>query len=146
MTHTRFSRKPFDKSFNNFVDDVFAEFPVLFKNNGQQTWNNAPANITEKENSYVLEIVAPGFEKTDFKVNLDQQVLTVAVEKKEETKSENEKQIRKEYSYRSFKRSFTLDEKIDAAGINAAYVNGVLTLTLPKKENIKQAAQEIAIS
>ncbi len=146
MTHTRFSRKPFDKSFNNFVDDVFAEFPVLFKNNGQQPWNNAPANITEKENSYVLEIVAPGFEKTDFKVNLDQQVLTVAVEKKEEAKSENEKQIRKEYSYRSFKRSFTLDEKIDAAGINAAYVNGVLTLTLPKKENIKQAAQEIAIS
>ena len=64
---------------------------------------------------------------------------------KEETKNENDKQIRREYSYRSFKRSFTLDEKIDASGIEAKYVNCVLTLNLPKKEVVKASAQEITI-
>ena len=89
--------------------------------------------------------MAPGFEKTDFKVNIDQDILTISAEKQEETKNENDKQIRKEYSYRSFKRSFTLDEKIDASGIEAKYVNGVLTLNLPKKEQVKASAQEITI-
>jgi len=90
-------------------------------------------------------VVAPGFEKTDFKVNLEQNVLTVSAEKKEEGKEENKKQIRKEYNYKSFKRSFTIDEKIDAAGIEAQYVNGILTLNLPKKEIVKESAKEINI-
>jgi HSP20 family protein len=60
-------------------------------------------------------------------------------------KNEGEKEIRREYSYRSFKRSFTLDEKIDAAGIDAKYVNGVLTLNLPKKEEVKSASKDINI-
>ena len=90
-------------------------------------------------------MVAPGFEKADFKINLDQNVLTISGEKKEEVKDESKKQIRKEYSNRSFKRSFTLDEKIEASGIEATYVNGVLTLNLPKKEIVKPAAQEINI-
>src|SRR5690349_15501548 len=83
--------------------------------------------------------------KTDFKVNIDQNILTISVEKKDEKKDESEKQIRKEYGYRSFKRSFTLDEKIDATNIDAKYVNGVLTLNLPKKEIVKPSAQEISI-
>ena len=57
----------------------------------------------------------------------------------------NEKQIRKEYSYRSFKRSFTLDEKTDGSAIDAKYVNGVLTLNLPKKEVVKPSVQQINI-
>ena len=60
-------------------------------------------------------------------------------------KDENGKQIRREYSYRSFKRSFTLDEKINAEGIGAKYQNGVLTLNLPKKEEVKAAVKEITI-
>jgi len=60
-------------------------------------------------------------------------------------KDENEKQIRSEYSYRSFKRSFTLDEKTDGTKIDAKYVNGVLTLNLPKKEEVKPAVKEINI-
>ncbi|MBO9658830.1 MAG: Hsp20/alpha crystallin family protein, partial [Chitinophagaceae bacterium] len=71
--------------------------------------------------------------------------------KKEEVKENAEntekanKQIRREYSFRSFKRSFTLDEKIDAAGIEAKYNNGVLTLNLPKREVVKASAQQINI-
>ena len=60
-------------------------------------------------------------------------------------KNETEKEIRKEYSYRSFKRSFTLDEKIDGNAIEAKYVNGVLTLNLPRKEEVKTASKDISI-
>lgn len=147
MTQVRFSRKPFETTFNSLVDDLFAEMPALFKNgNSQQEWKGfAPVNIRESEKSYNLDVVAPGFEKADFKVSLDQNILTVSAEKKDEVKNEGEKEIRREYSYRSFKRSFTLDEKIDAACIDAKYVNGVLTLNLPKKEEVKSASKDISI-
>jgi HSP20 family protein len=147
MTYTKFNRKPFEGSFNNFVDNLFTELPVFFKNEFNQTIRKdfVPVNVKETEKGYQLEVVAPGFEKSDFKVNLDQNLLTISGEKKNEVK-ENEKQIRKEYSYSSFKRSFTIDEKIDATGIDANYVNGVLILNLPKKEEVKVAATEITIN
>ena len=147
MTYTKFNRKPFEGSFNNFVDNLFTELPVFFKNEFNQTIRKdfVPVNVKETEKSYQLEVVAPGFEKSDFKVNLDQNLLTISGEKKNEVK-ENEKQIRKEYSYSSFKRSFTIDEKIDATSIDANYVNGVLILNLPKKEEVKVAATEITIN
>jgi len=147
MTQVKFSRRPFETSLNNFVDDLLADMPVIFKNGNGQNGNKGfvPVNISETEKNYHLEVIAPGFEKSDFKVNLDQDVLTIAAEKQSESKNENEKEIRKEYSYRSFKRSFTLDEKIDAAGIEAKYVNGILTLNLPKKEEVKSASKEINI-
>src|SRR5690606_40898300 len=104
-----------------------------------------PVNVKETEKSYLLEVVAPGFEKNDFKVNLDQDLLTISAEKNSEAKAENEKQVRREYSFRSFKRSFILDEKIDATNIEASYVNGVLILNLPKKEAVKASATEIVI-
>jgi HSP20 family protein len=151
MTQVKFSRRPFETNFNNLVNDLFADVPVLFKNGSQSQWKGfAPVNIKENDKSYILDVVAPGFEKADFKVNLDQNILTISVEKKNEVKEDsdsyrNEKQISKEYSYQAFKRSFTLDEKIDAAGIDAKYVNGVLTLNLPKKEEVKTASKEISI-
>ena len=147
MTNVKFNSKPFAGTFNNLVDDLFAELPVLFKNdfNNAERKGFVPVNVKETEKGYELEVVAPGFEKTDFKVNLDQNLLTISAEKKDELKNENQKQIRREYSYRSFKRSFTLDEKIDATNIEASYINGVLTLNLPKKEAVKAAATEIVI-
>ena len=83
-------------------------------------------------------------------MNLEENILTISAEKKTEAKNDsgnnrNEKEIRKEYQYKSFQRSFTLDEKIDAAGIEAKYVNGVLTLNLPKKEEVKSASKDISI-
>ena len=149
MTQVKFNSKPFEGTFNNLVDDLFAEFPVLYKN--QQNWKGSvPVNIKETEKNYIIEVVAPGFEKTDFKISLEQQLLTISTEKKNEVKEDsdnnrNEKQIRKEYSYRTFKRSFTLDEKTDGSNIDAKYVNGVLTLNLPKKEEVKPSVQEINI-
>src|SRR5689334_2276122 len=142
MTHVKFNSKPFERNFNNLFEDLFTDMPGLFKNDFNQTIRDgfAPVNVKEYEKNYNIEVVAPGFEKTDFKVNIDQNILTISVEKINEEKDESEKQIRREYSYRSFKRSFTLDEKIDAANIDAKYVNGVLTLNLPKKETVKPSA------
>lgn len=162
MTNVKFNSKPFEGSFNHFVDDLFTELPAFLKNEFNYTERKGfvPVNVKETEKSYLLEVVAPGFEKTDFKVNLDQNLLTISVEKKNDPDSNrekedsdpsinpglrNQKQIRREYSYRSFKRSFTLDEKIDATNIEASYINGVLILNLPKKETVKASATEIII-
>jgi HSP20 family protein len=146
MTYVKFNRQPFEQTFNNFVGDLFSEIPVLYKNGvNQQGKGFVPVNIKENERGYNIEVVAPGFEKPDFKINLDQNILTISAEKKSETTDEKEKQIRTEYKYRSFKRSFTLDEKIDSAAIEATYTNGVLALNLPKKEEVKQSAKEITI-
>ena len=152
MTNVKFNRKPFEGTFNTLVDDLFTELPALFKtdfNNGERK-GFVPVNVKETDKSYQLDVVAPGFEKADFKVTLDQNLLTISAEKKKEETNDsdsyrNEKQIRREYSYSSFKRSFTLDEKIDATNIEASYINGVLTLNLPKKEVVKASATEIVI-
>ena len=104
-----------------------------------------PVNVKETKDAYQLEVVAPGFEKNDFNINLEKNIVTVSAEKKSETENKDEKQIRKEYSYHSFKRSFTIDEKVDAEKIEAKYVNGVLTLNLPRKEEVKASAKEILV-
>lgn len=152
MTLVKFNRRPFEGSFNNFVDDFFAGLPVLNKNEGDQPGKGfVPVNISETEKNYHIEIVAPGFEKSDFKISVDEQVLTVSAEKKTELKEDasaspsKEKQIRREYNYRSFKRSFTLDETTDVNAIDAKYVNGVLTLNLPRKEEVKTPVQQINV-
>jgi HSP20 family protein len=146
MTYLKFNRQPFEQTFNNLVDDLFSEMPVSYKNGGNQQGKGfAAANITEKEGNYNVEVVAPGFDKNDFKINTDHNVLTVSAEKQEQAKNENEKQIRTEYKFRSFKRSFTLDEKIDTSGIEAKYINGVLTLNLPKKAEVKASVKEITV-
>jgi len=152
MTNVKFSSKPFEGTFNNLVDDLFTELPGFFKNefNNYDRKGSVPVNVKETVNGYQLEVVAPGFEKSDFKVQVDQNLLTISAEKKNDPDNNREKedkqqQIRREYNYRSFKRSFTLDEKTDATNIGASYVYGVLTLNLPKKEVVKASATEIVI-
>ena len=148
MTNVKFNRKPFEGTFNTLVDDLFTELPALFKTdfNNVDRKGFVPVNVEETDKGYHLDVVAPGFEKADFKVSLDQNLLTISADKEDGFGSASqEKQIRREYSYRSFKRSFTLDEKIDATNIEASYINGVLTLNLPKKEVVKASATEIVI-
>ena len=147
MTSAKFDRKPFEGTFSNLVDDLFTDLPVFIK----KEFNNLGrkdlvlVNVKETANSYLLELVAPGFEKADFKINLDQSVLTISADKKNEVKEDGEKIIRREYNFHSFKRSFTIDDKIDATNIDATYINGVLTLNLSKKEAVKASATEITI-
>ncbi len=137
---------PINKTFDGLMNELFNELPVNFgKSIREDVLHFPPANIIEKADQYKIELAAPGMEKTDFNVKLDGKILTISAEKKTETATENEKMIRKEFGYKSFKRSFTLDEKIDAVNISARYENGILTLGLPKKEEVKSGAKEITI-
>ncbi len=137
---------PIAKSFDGFFNDFLNELPAFGKTLKENAFGFPPVNITETENTYGIEVAAPGFDKADFNIKLDGDLLTLSAEKKQETKDETAKAIRREFSYKSFKRSFTLDEKIDAANIAAKYENGVLKVELPKKEETKAVAKEITIS
>lgn len=141
MTLVKFNQ-PSAKSLNGFFDSFLNDFSY----NTAGNFNVPSVNIHESKDDYELAFNVPGRNKEDFKITVDKNILTVAFEKKEEAKDENKKQIKKEFSFQSFKRSFTLDEKIAAENIAAKYENGILTLTLPKKEEVKVQPKEIAIS
>jgi HSP20 family protein len=144
MTLVKFNNRPANGF--NLLDNFFSELPTFFKDDfGTKAQGFVPVNVKETKDAYQLEVVAPGFEKNDFNINLEKNILSVSAEKKSETENKDEKQIRKEYSYHSFKRSFTIDEKVDAEKIEAKYVNGVLTLNFPRKEEVKASAKEILV-
>lgn len=148
MTNVKFNNRPFEHTLNNLVDNFFSDLPVLFNNDFNEKGSKGfvPVNVKETEKAYELEVIAPGFEKEDFKISLDDKLLTVSAEKKGEVNTETGKQLRREYSYRSFKRTFTVDEMIEATNISASYINGVLILNLPKKEEVREAVKEIKIN
>lgn len=114
-------------------------------------WNysvNLPAvNISESDDQYTVELSAPGFVKEDFKLEMNDGCLIISAEKKEE-KSENNKRFRrKEFSYGSFCRSFSLHDDVNEEAISANYENGILKINLPKKEEARtRPAREIKIS
>jgi len=96
-------------------------------------------NISEKEDDFMLELAAPGMQKSDFKINLDNNVLTISSEKEDESEEKSEKYSRKEFCYSSFSRSFTLPKSINFDKIKADYKDGVLKVNLPKREDAKVA-------
>ena len=105
---------------------------------GIQSFNaTIPAvNVKENDTSFTLELAAPGKTKDDFNIKIDRNVLTISSEFKNENEEIDDEGIYtlKEFSYSSFRRSFTLPETVNADNINASYENGVLNVTLPKKE------------
>lgn len=145
MTLVR-TTNPFGKSFDGLMNELFNELPSnLGKTFREDVWAFPAVNITEQNDVYQLQLSAPGYDKADFNLKLDGNILTISAEKKTENKAENEKTIRKEFSVKSFKRSFTVDDKIDAGNISARYENGILHVELPKKEEVKAVAKQITI-
>lgn len=136
---------PASRSINNWMDDLLNDFPTSFGRTFRQDSVLPQVNIKETNDAYQLDLVAPGRNKEDFKINVDKNILTISYDKKNEQKSEDEKHIRREFNFESFKRTFTLDEKVEADKIEAKYENGVLKLNLPKKEEVKFAAKEISV-
>lgn len=123
-----------------FFDDFFTKDMDRFFD-GVTSNSNLPAvNVKEDENDFRVEVAVPGFEKEDFKVALDQDVLTISTEK-EEKHEENDKQgsyVKREFHHQAFKRSFRLPENVvDGDKIEARYEAGILHLTLPKREEVK---------
>ncbi|SDC05134.1 Hsp20/alpha crystallin family protein [Niabella drilacis] len=147
MTNVKFNGTPFERTLTSLVDDFITEIPTLFKPEVKNPAHKGfvPVNITEKENEYQIEVVAPGFDKSDFKINLDQQVLTISGDQNETTAATTDKTIRKEFRTRSFKRTFTVDDKVDTDKIEAKYVNGILIVTIQKKETTKTASKDIEV-
>lgn len=137
---------PFSRTIDGMMKELFNEFPAAVnKTVREDVLNFPPVNIIEKADKYLLSVAAPGFEKADFNIKLDANTLTISTEKKEITTEENDKLIRKEFGFKAFRRSFTIDEKIDAANITAKYENGILAIELPKKEVAKAETKEINI-
>jgi HSP20 family protein len=97
-------------------------------------------NIIERKEDYLVSLAAPGLKKEDFKIDLEGNMLSISSEKEEENEEKDEKYTRKEYSYSSFERSFTLPDEVNKDKIDAQYKDGVLELVLPKKEEAKKMA------
>lgn len=97
------------------------------------SWTRPLANIEESPESYLIALAAPGLEKPDFNLSLDQNILKVSVDK---ARTENSnKKLKSEFNYHHFTRNFKISQDVNKDGIKATYENGVLTITLPKKEN-----------
>ncbi|MGB4415432.1 MAG: Hsp20/alpha crystallin family protein [Paludibacter sp.] len=144
MSLVKFSNQP--SVLDRFFDgDLFN----WSNRNFSQTNTTLPSvNIKEDADAYKVEVAAPGFEKDDFKVELNHDLLTVSSEKKIENETkEGEVFTRREFSYQSFSRSFTLPQTADGERIKASYKKGILQITIPKKEEAKQKpARKIEIS
>ena len=138
-----------NETMPSVFDDFFKPWTDLFDSGG---WNlrpmNVPAvNITEQPNEYLLSLAAPGMKKEDFKIDVDGNMLTISSEKEENKEDKNKKLTRKEYSYSSFSRCFSLPEEIKQEKINAKYEDGVLKISLPRKEESKKpATKKIAVN
>ena len=103
---------------------------------GTENWNTSvPAvNIKNNERDFELELAVPGFKRDDFTVEVDNDVLTISSEVKTENEETKDNYTRKEFSFSSFKRAFTLPETVDGSKIDAKYEDGVLRVVLPKRE------------
>lgn len=98
-----------------------------------------PVNITETPNEYKVSLAAPGIKKEDFKIDVDGNMLTISAEKEEKTEEKEDKYTRREFNYTTFSRSFTMPDDVQFDKVDARYVDGVLELMLPKKEEAKKA-------
>ena len=131
-------------------DDMFKTDWLGGTTNVNNIGTRIPAvNIHESDENFIVEVAAPGKSKEDFKIELDNDVLTISTEEKleKETSEKSGKYTRKEFSYSTFKRAFSLPETVDNSKISANYNNGVLEIALPKKEEAKvQAKRMIEIS
>lgn len=143
MTLVKFNNRTRNNApyFNNIFDSLFNE--ALNKN---LNVNKIPGvNILESDADYKIELAAPGLNKEDFQINLKKDTLSVWAEKKvgEEDRKEY---TRREFDYFSFARSFVLPESVDGDKISAEYTNGILNITIGKKDESQSQSKEIKVS
>lgn len=139
--------------FNSLMPNFFDIFDGILGNDiaefsGSDCLAKSPSvNIIETENSYDLELAVPGFNKENISINVENDVLTIKGETKTEKEENKKRYTRREFSYSSFTRSFNLNDQVRGDKIGADYKDGILTITIPKKEEAKKGlAREIKIS
>lgn len=139
------SNQAIAKKSNDFFPSVFSDFfdtDSFFSNRWLRNFEDTlPAvNISENAREFKVEFAAPGFAKDDFKVNVEGNLITVKAEKESNEEVKDERYTRKEFSYNSFSRSFTLPQTVKADGIAAIYRDGILKLEIPKQEEAKTSS------
>lgn len=130
----------FSNQFPDLFDRFFENDLFDWSNRNYSSTNTTlpSVNVKEDPNGFEVEMAAPGFEKTDFRVSLNKNLLTIASERKVENETkEDQRFTRREFSYQSFSRSFTLPEVVQQDEITAKYENGILKVWIPKKEDAK---------
>jgi HSP20 family protein len=139
LVKTQFAPKHFNGFFgNNLLNEFYT--PAFA--------GTVPAvNVLENKEGFKIEVAAPGLQKGDFKLNLEKNQLTISAQKEQKEEENTEKYTRKEFKYSSFQRTFTLPNSIDGEKIAATYTDGILSVTLPKREEAKEKpAREIEIA
>lgn len=124
--------------FSNWVESLLSPELNTF-------WDDVPSrlkvpatNIREKDDEFVIEVASPGMKKSDFEVNVDNGVLSIGYEVEEKYEKEEERYTHREFGYNSFKRSFTLPDSVDGDKVSAKYHDGILFVSLPKKEEARK--------
>ncbi len=128
-----FTPPVFDKLFDEFLNQ---DWPSFFSSTGIDAVSRPSVNILEGEADFRIELAAPGLEKADFKISVNKDILFISAEKPVPA-DENVKILRREFSYLNFQRGFRLPNTVDVNGIRAAYAGGILTVTLPKREEAR---------
>lgn len=124
---------------STWLDDIFnRDLPSVFTSNFNTGMSVPKVNIKETADAFMIELAVPGLKKSDFKLDLDNQILTISTESKEENEHKEENYTRREFGYSAFKRTFTLPDSVNDEKINANYTDGILSVLLPKKEEAKQ--------
>jgi HSP20 family protein len=133
MNLTKFNPVQPSDSIGKWIDTLFNTTlaDVIGSDN---TISSPSVNVMEHDTHYELDLAAPGLSKEDFNINIEQDHLVISAEKQTENEEKNNRFTRREFSYGSFKRSFHLDDLINREKITATYQDGVLKVTLPKKE------------
>ena len=135
-------------TWSSWIDSFFNnDLPSVFTSNFNTGMTLPKVNIKETADAFVVDMAVPGLKKSDFHIDLDNQLLSISTEMKEENEQQEDNYTRREFGYSSFKRTFTLPESVDDGKIDAKYVDGILSIHLPKKEEAKQKpARTIKIS
>lgn len=144
MTLVKFNKQPNNALMPDFNDVFESIFNDTFFND-RLTSRVPAANISESEAHFHVELAAPGLKKEDFKLNLDRNVLTVSVQQNNETGDTLKNYSKREYSYSSWVRSFTLPESANAENIEAVYTDGVLKIDIAKREEARAVRRQIEI-
>lgn len=129
-----------------YWDDFFND--KFYNNVNKTTCNgsNPAVNVSEDDKGYSIEVAAPGIARKDFNLEIENDVLTISTEKNENQEENKQNFLRREFNYETFKRSFQLPETIDQEQIKATHEAGILTLTLPKKEEeVQNAPRQIEV-
>src|SRR5689334_6750848 len=128
--------------FPSLFEDFFKPWNEFLPTSGNwgRTLTTPAVNITETKDYFQVSVGVPGMKKSDFNINVESNMLIISCEKEESKDDSNDQYTRKEYSYSSFSRSFTLPEEVNREKIEAVYEDGVLKLNLPKKEEAKKLA------